>query len=208
MTRSCSLFEFLCFYILLLTPAHAQEISLAAPKRFVPASGVGLYLSDDGIQPAFQVRIEEKGKDSVKVTIPEMPQTSSGENTFVTGVLFSEEGDISFTPVTRVGSRTSSLALCEENLPSRNQLISQTGVLQSLVEFRSSRTDLTRERFLLRLKKFDKTRLAKLEKGLGLEEAKPLEAETNPYELVTRLSRLLVAIRTYEVHRSSNPNKK
>lgn len=192
-------FRALALSLLLASPLSAQElVEVVVPKHPQADTAVGLLISPEGTTEVYNVQTRPKGASEVQITIP-TGQSARGSHRYATGMLLSPDGEASFSAVTRIGAPANSLPICQESLPSSSELVTQSGVLQSLADLRSARVNVMLDKFRLRLSQFDQERLAKLEKGFGLEEPPALDKVENPFKLVERLSRLLVAIKTYEV---------
>ena len=189
-------------------------IEIEVESTFEPATAVGLVMNNQSTVQKQNLEFRKAnsvGTEStnyivnVPVTIDELDQ-----NTTVTGILRSSDGDLAYGTVKSVlAPETFKSALdlpqCKVGTsliePSINPAMLESGkmaLLESLIKLRIKRRDTQVAQLTAALDASLLERATKLERGFGLNYPYPLTPKTPPALIAQRLQRLLAVLSTYE----------
>lgn len=192
--------------LLLSVSAHAQgftrNVEINVHAGFDPAQAVGLVFTSSATEQKLGPKLRRVSDDMIVVSFP-VVESSITADSFGSALVISNDGQVALGDVKALALRSEhssffSLPACIEPEDPSALRISEVGPLQRLVEFRSKRRAVSREKIKLLLNEDLLSKIAKLESGFGLDRTKPLTAETHPLELIDRASRLIQAVTAYK----------
>lgn len=178
--------------------AKEKRLEINVTMRAEPKTSVGLLMSSQGTteQPVTDMR--RANSDTVVVTIPYV-ESNLPADTMVSAIVISEDGTPFYGDVRPLFSpepKSSFLDIpeCKPEKISELALQGQLSLLESLLEVRSARRGVAQVKLTQLLSDKFLEDLNKLEHGFGLSYPAQLSADSNPVELVDRLSRLMDAV--------------
>lgn len=185
-----------------LAQGFTRNVEINVHAQFDPAQAVGLIFSAGGTEQKLGPKLRRVSEDTILVSFP-VVESSISADSFGSALVISNDGQVALGDVKSLALRSEhssflSLPACIEQEDPSALRISEVGPLQRLVEFRSKRRNVSRDKIKLLLNDELLEKIAKLEAGFGLDRAKPLAADTHPLELIDRASRLIQAVTAYK----------
>lgn len=201
------------FWILLCIPvfcgvcqaaAEEQSVRVTVNADFQPDSSLGLVISEDSALQKTKPRVEKHSSGLYVVTFS-VARKEIKPGSLATAMLISNMGQVALGDLVSLQPNQPDpavLALPECSLPpvSIEAVRSQFATLDSLVNLRLRQRDLLRNSIGTELSSETLSKLQQLERGFGLELARPLSAELKPHELFERLARLKTAIANHRAN--------
>ncbi len=186
-----------------------STVELLVHTPVTPEKAVGMIITPQGISEKTGVPVTIIEPGLIQVSVP-VASSEAKKDSFATSITITEGGELFFSPLKsiadpkRYGSHLS-LPICK-NLKVQNRtldenIMSNIGAVQSLLEIRKVRRDFVKLELSALLRGDFLEKLERMETGFGLAGATPLSAEMNPYELTSRLFRILAAVRNYEANK-------
>ncbi len=201
---------------LLVSNAFAQgftrNIEINVFTKSDPAQAVGLVFSSSGAEQKLGPKLRRVSDELVIVTYP-LNENNIQADTFGSALVILANGDVVLGEVKPLALRAEhssaySLPACVEPEDSSALKISEVGPLQRLVDFRTRRRTIAKDKLRLILSDEFVDKLGKLEQGFGLARESQLNADTHPLEIIDRATRLANAIRNYRERVSDKPAAK
>ena len=194
-------------------PCAAQGAEQAAEimirSAIQPAQAVGLILSPSGSRQAPDAEILKASPGEIAVAVP-YDDAKLEPGTLVTAVAAAEDGAYALGAVKSLPPpgqpALGEVPPCEE-APAGPELASALTAIQKLEKVRRTMRDTVRQRLQTVLNEDLAKKLAKLEKGFGLEQAAALSDEEDPFRLVDRLAAILNALKTYKFFKKVEPQE-
>jgi hypothetical protein len=188
--------------IVAMAQGFTRNVEINVHSSFDPAQAVGLIFSSSGTEQKLGPKLRRVSEDMIVVSFP-VVESSISADTFGSALVISNDGQVALGDVKSLALRSEhssfySLAACIEQEDPSALRISEVGPIQRLVEFRSKRRAVSRDKIKLLLNEDFLQKIAKLEQGFGLDRTKPLAADTHPLEIIDRASRLIQAITAYK----------
>lgn len=205
---------------------HAQEaavrplsVEVEIEAEFKPTSVVGLLTNKSGAIQKPNLEAKQNARGTWSVVIPVLP-SELDESTTATAIALGSDDRIAFGRVREIspGSDSSSYL----NLPActfgtsmikpnpNTQAIGggKLALLESLVKVRAKRRETLTSQLKILMSPEMITRLAKLEKGFGLDTSPALSTDLPPAVLVERLTKLLATLQSYDQKRAREQSAK
>ena len=168
-----------------------------------PSAAVGLFISGSSTIQLPVSEIIRTADNKLIVSIPfregEIPRDA-----MATALVTSDQGEIALgdvRPVTAPESRESFLNLpeCAPEKITELRMEGQQSLIESLIKVRSERRKVAQQAVEKALSGDFLVRMQKLEESFGLHHEQPLGPELPPVILIDRLTRIMEAIKTYEL---------
>ncbi len=189
--------------VLSSTPIHAESITVSVdlPISDEPRSVTGIALGQS-LQMIPSVSLKRFSVNTLTVTfdVPEkssaalaMAEMADGSTIF---------GDTRLVIDAKAEPSIASIPECPVVGVIKADA-SQRGLMESLVEIRTARRDVLKNRITALLAGNTLEKARKLEELFGLARPVPLSAELGPIEIIDRLTRLTAAIKSYRLTRTA-----
>ncbi len=186
--------RYLILSLMIVSASVAETVSIPLRDGYVPVSGYGLVITDEGIKltSSSPVSIDSANNAVLSLNLPE------GSKNFA-GIISDVNQNVVSSPLKSTGKAV--LPLCKVQIDQSSAAGNQTALLQSLIQIRVEKRDLLKKRVLETLDPSLLEKLNKLEEAFGLAPDTPLTAELDPYTLSERLSLLAVVLGNLEEQR-------
>jgi hypothetical protein len=182
----------------------AVDVTVAIPTEHKPTKVVGLVISKDGVLEKTGIEVGETTNNHVTAIIP-VAWAEGSDDSLVTTIYITEQGEIKFSALKSIATqkrdeKSAEKAKCVLPAPKANdhRLLNNLGALNSLVDVRKAKRDVTKLEISNKLKGDFLKKLQNLESGFGLTTEVPLSADIPPAELNIRLFRILTALKAYK----------
>lgn len=190
---------------------HAKDqnmVNIEVEADFEAAQAVGILISETGIQQRLPATFTRVSPTKYRVSFDYRSKQIT-PTTLATALLILEDGKIVMSepiPFFKYSDESMrplpKLPACPPDPTTQTRLQGQEGNYQALINIRQERREIVRSKIGLYLTPERLKELAGLEEGFGLSRQHPLSIELDPYELLDRLTRLKIAIKSYQYHRS------
>jgi hypothetical protein len=178
--------------------ADGQKVQVEVDAQFEPASSIGLILSPETTIEKAVSSVKETALHTKIVTFP-YSDADIGDNSVATALLVSPDGEIAVGNVRPLSfdedSEDLMLPVCKEPAQAATLNMEQHGVLQTLIEYRTTRRKLTRLKVVRAMDDQELEKLNRIEERLGLARSEALTPDLNPVVLIDRLTRITEALR-------------
>jgi hypothetical protein len=193
--------------------ANAQTAEVVIDTKLEPTSAAGFVMTTAGTSRV-DATFSKLENGMLAVSFPFSAPGEGEEVPEITAVVTAANGEMAFgqvRPLTAPDPKKLLIELpeCELEEPPASPSVEQLGLLLKLVEVRSARRELAQIKVNRLMEGPFLEKLRKLEDGFGLAAGEvPLDVNLSSVELVTRLSKIAIAIKNYELHKekeTANP---
>ena len=181
--------------------AFSEQITVKVQTDFSPRRFEGLVTSTSGvITEKINPAVEEIAPNFYAVTFP-IEEERDG-NQMAIAVALDNDGHMAVGPAVPIQASSAS-EQCAPEMIDRVVLEVDAGTIRALASNRLKRRDHNRRIFELSLSQFPISDIEKIEMFFGLSQPESSKTDVNPFHMVDRISRLLVALDTWDYRKNA-----
>ena len=181
--------------------AFGEQITVQVQTDFSPRRFEGLITSTSGvITEKVNPAVEEIAPNFYSVTFP--IEEKGDKNRMAIAVALDNDGHMAVGPAVPVQSVSASEP-CSAEMIDPVVLEVDAGTIRALASNRLKRRDHNRRIFELSLSQFPISDIEKIERKFGLSQPESSKSDVNPFHMVDRISRLLIALDTWDYRKNA-----
>ena len=181
--------------------ALSEQITVQVQTDFSPRRFEGLVTSTSGvITEKVNPAVEEIAPNFYSVTFP--IEENGDKNRMAIAVALDNDGHMAVGPAVPIESGSGSKP-CSPDMIDPVVLEVDAGTIRALSSNRLKRRDHNRRIFELSLSQFPVSDIEKIERKFGLLKSDSSKTDLNPFHMVDRISRLLVALDTWDYRKNA-----
>jgi len=181
--------------------ALSEQITVQVQTDFSPRRFEGLITSTSGvITEKINPAVEEIAPNFYAVTFP--IEEKEDKNRMAIAVALDNDGHMAVGPAVPIQSVSASEP-CSPEMIDPVVLEVDAGTIRALASNRLKRRDHNRRIFELSLSQFPISDIEKIERKFGLSQTESSKTDVNPFHMVDRISRLLVALDTWDYRKNA-----
>jgi len=181
--------------------ALSEQITVQVQTDFSPRRFEGLVTSTSGvITEKVNPAVEEIAPNFYSVTFPIEEQ--GDKNRMAIAVALDNDGHMAVGPAVPIQGVSASEP-CSPEIIDPVVLEVDAGTIRALASNRLKRRDHNRRIFELSLSQFPISDIEKIERKFGLSQTESSKTDVNPFHMVDRISRLLVALDTWDYRKNA-----
>lgn len=187
----------------ILSPVSAfgEQVTVQLQTDFSPTKFEGLVTSTSGvITEKINPAVEEIAPNLYAVTFP--IEEKGGENQSVTAIALDDDGHLAVGPVIP-SEKTTTSAVCSSEVIDPVTLEVDAGTIRALASNRLKRREHNQRIFELSLSQFPLSDIERIESRFGLSQSAESRIDLNPFRMVDRISRLLVALESWDYRKNA-----
>ena len=181
--------------------AFGEQITVQVQTDFSPRRFEGLVTSTSGvITEKVNPAVEEIAPNFYSVTFP--IEEKGDKNRMAIAVALDNDGHMAIGPAVPIQAASASEP-CSADMIDPVVLEVDAGTIRALASNRLKRRDHNRRIFELSLSQFPISDIEKIERKFGLSQSESSKTDVNPFHMVDRISRLLVALDTWDYRKNA-----
>jgi hypothetical protein len=195
-----------CFFLQTLSAQdnpilnESNTVSVTLETTFIPKQFKGVVVQQQKTEMIENPKVEKIGDSRYEISF-DLPAVSDKTKVFVSAYAESNEGEKVLGEMRQpfLTFDTKKIPPCIENDVPYASVANQEGTLSSLVDIRTARLKVAKNKIAKMLEADKLKNLQDLERIFGLEQSKSLSPNLNPYELIERFSRILIGLKNVNI---------
>jgi hypothetical protein len=185
------------FFILTLPEVFASTITVPVTSSAEIKGAIGLIISPSGLIKQDVKEIKRVSDNLVLIRFDVEDSLLNNEKTKVSAMVILDKSEVAFADVRSPEYKSILPPLCTTHMEGGLSIEGKQNLILSLIEIRSSRRDVLKEKLTVLLSKHGGLDLEKLESTFGLRSITSIDKESNVYSVLDRLWRLKLALDNY-----------